>query len=41
MGEDMNNVSKLILTASGGPFRTMSKEQVATVTKVDVLRHPK
>ena len=40
VGEDMNNVSKLILTASGGPFRTMSKEQLATVTKADALRHP-
>lgn len=40
VGEDMKNVSKLILTASGGPFRTMSKEQLATVTKADALRHP-
>ena len=40
VGEDMANVSKLILTASGGPFRTFSKEQLATVTKADALRHP-
>lgn len=40
VGEDMKNVSKLILTASGGPFRTMPREQLATVTKNDALRHP-
>lgn len=40
VGEDMANVSKLILTASGGPFRTFSKEQLASVTKADALRHP-
>jgi len=40
VGEDMRNVSKLILTASGGPFRTMPREQLATVTKADALRHP-
>lgn len=40
VGEDVDNVSKLILTASGGPFRTMPREQLATVTKADALRHP-
>lgn len=40
VGEDIANVSKLILTASGGPFRTFSKEQLVTVTKADALRHP-
>ncbi len=40
VGEEMKNVSKLILTASGGPFRTMPREQLATVTKDDALRHP-
>lgn len=40
VGEDMRNVSKLILTASGGPFRTMPREQLANVTKDDALRHP-
>ena len=40
VGEDMANVSKLILTASGGPFRTMPRERLATVTKDDALRHP-
>ena len=40
VGEDMANVSKLILTASGGPFRTMPRERLATVSKDDALRHP-
>lgn len=40
VGEDIKNVSRLILTASGGPFRTMAREQLATVTKNDALRHP-
>ena len=40
VGEDMKNVSKLILTASGGPFRTFPRERLATVTKDDALRHP-
>lgn len=40
VGEKHEHVSKLILTASGGPFRTLSKEQLATVTKDDALRHP-
>ena len=40
VGEEHDNVSKLILTASGGPFRTLSKQQLATVSKDDALRHP-
>lgn len=40
VGEDIKNVSRLLLTASGGPFRTMPREQLATVTKNDALRHP-
>ncbi len=40
VGEDIANVLRLILTASGGPFRTMPREQLATVTKADALRHP-
>lgn len=40
VGEDINNVSRLILTASGGPFRTLPREKLATVTKDDALRHP-
>ena len=30
----------MILTASGGPFRTFTREQLATVTKEQALRHP-
>lgn len=39
-GERKNQVSKLILTASGGPFRGMSPEQLAQVTLEDALKHP-
>ena len=38
--EPYNPVHKVILTASGGPFRTFSHEQLATVTKEQALRHP-
>ena len=40
VGEDQNPIEKILLTASGGPFRQMSMEQLATVTKTDALRHP-
>jgi len=33
-------VEKIILTASGGPFRTWPKERIATATAADALRHP-
>jgi 1-deoxy-D-xylulose-5-phosphate reductoisomerase len=33
-------VSKVILTASGGPFRTMSRERLAVVTPEEAVRHP-
>ena len=39
MGET-SPVEKIILTASGGPFRTFSKEQLATVTPAMALKHP-
>ena len=39
-GESDNRVEKIILTASGGPFRTFSKEQLETVTKEQALKHP-
>ena len=39
-GEVDNAVEKVILTASGGPFRTFSHEQLKTVTKEQALRHP-
>lgn len=35
-----NPLEKVILTASGGPFRTYSMEQLKTVTKEQALRHP-
>lgn len=40
VGEGDNEVEKILLTASGGPFRTFPKERLATVTKEDALRHP-
>ena len=40
VGEGDNPIDKILLTASGGPFRLMPKEQLATVTKADALRHP-
>ena len=40
VGEDCNEIEKILLTASGGPFRTFTDEQMATVTKSDALRHP-
>ncbi len=40
VGEMGNPVEKIILTASGGPFRTYSIEQLETVTKTQALRHP-
>ncbi len=39
-GEIGNRIEKLILTASGGPFRTFSQEQLLTVTKAQALKHP-
>lgn len=33
-------VEKILLTASGGPFRTFTKEQLKTVTPKDALKHP-
>ena len=39
-GEMHNKVEKLILTASGGPFRSFSKEQLQHVTKEQALKHP-
>ena len=39
-GEMNNKVEKLILTASGGPFRTFTKEQLEHVTKEQALKHP-
>ncbi len=40
VGEDDNPIEKILLTASGGPFRQLSMKQLASVTKADALRHP-
>ena len=40
VGEHMQDVERLLLTASGGPFRTMPKEQLENVTAADALKHP-
>lgn len=40
MGEDCSQVEKLLLTASGGPFRLMPAKQLASVTAADALKHP-
>lgn len=39
-GEWENPVEKIILTASGGPFRGWSREQLEAVTPEEALRHP-
>jgi 1-deoxy-D-xylulose-5-phosphate reductoisomerase len=39
-GEPAASVSRLILTASGGPFRGRSRESLAAVTPDEALRHP-
>ncbi len=39
-GEVGNSIEKVILTASGGPFRTMSYEELQTVTTEQALKHP-
>lgn len=41
VGEDNSTVSKLIITASGGPFRTFTREQIADVTPAQALHHPR
>ncbi len=40
VGEELRNIEKLIITASGGPFRTWSKKQLRQVTVRDALKHP-
>jgi 1-deoxy-D-xylulose-5-phosphate reductoisomerase len=39
-GEDMGTIEKLILTASGGPFRGKSSEFLTGVTREEALKHP-
>ncbi len=40
VGENRDEMRKIILTASGGPFRKLSKEQLSNVTPADALKHP-
>ncbi len=40
VGEIGNPIEKILLTASGGPFRTFTKEQLTQVTKEQALKHP-
>lgn len=40
VGEEQNPIEKIILTASGGPFRGRSRAQLADVTKAQALKHP-
>ncbi len=40
VGEDMNEVDKILLTCSGGPFRLFDRDRLATVTAADALKHP-
>ncbi len=38
--ENRSSVEKIILTASGGPFRTFTRQQMATVTPAQAVAHP-
>ncbi|MCR5077318.1 MAG: 1-deoxy-D-xylulose-5-phosphate reductoisomerase [Prevotella sp.] len=40
VGEDENEIEKILLTCSGGPFRKFTHEQLAKVTAADALKHP-
>ncbi|GAB3872971.1 1-deoxy-D-xylulose-5-phosphate reductoisomerase [Hymenobacter segetis] len=40
VGEDANPIEKIILTASGGPFRGRTAQQMEAVTKAQALKHP-
>ena len=40
VGEFNNEIEKIYLTASGGPFRGYTMEQLANVTRADALKHP-
>ena len=39
-GNEKNKIDKILLTASGGPFRGYTKEQLKNVTLEDALKHP-
>ncbi|MDX1637064.1 MAG: 1-deoxy-D-xylulose-5-phosphate reductoisomerase [Balneolaceae bacterium] len=40
VGEPNDKIEKLLITASGGPFRTWSREQMEHITVEDALNHP-
>ena len=40
VGEECNEIDKILLTCSGGPFRLMDYERLASVTAADALKHP-
>jgi len=40
LGEDPRDASRIWLTASGGPFRGRTRDELATVTAADALKHP-
>ena len=40
VGDHDNEIEKILLTASGGPFRKFTHEQMKTVTAADALKHP-
>lgn len=40
VGEGDNPIEKILLTASGGPFRKFTLDQMRTVTAADALKHP-
>ncbi len=40
VGEGNNEIEKILLTASGGPFRTKKRSELYHVTAADALRHP-
>ncbi|HMQ75118.1 MAG TPA: 1-deoxy-D-xylulose-5-phosphate reductoisomerase [Flavobacteriales bacterium] len=40
VGEWHNPIEKVVLTASGGPFRGRTREQLATATRAQALKHP-
>ena len=39
-GEDPHTVKRLVITASGGPFRTWSRDRIAAARAADALKHP-
>jgi 1-deoxy-D-xylulose-5-phosphate reductoisomerase len=40
VGDEINAIEKILLTASGGPFRNFTAEQLSCVTPADALKHP-